>query len=76
MSETERLHGEPAPKQPLDKLELTPRVGLVRGGQSFTGRGRYVSAVMDALPHAARNIDMPMTPDKVWEALNEVGLSE
>lgn len=75
MSETERRHGERAPKQPLEKLELT-RVGLVRGGQSFTGRGRYVNAVIDALAHAGvRNIDMPMTPDKVWEALNEVGLA-
>jgi hypothetical protein len=35
-----------------------------------------VSTVIDAVPHAARNFDMPMTPDKVWEALNEVGLSE
>jgi hypothetical protein len=76
VSEIERLHGVPAPKQPLDKLELTPRVGLMCGGQSFTGRGRYVNAVIDALAHAARNIDMPMTPDKVWEALNEVGLAE
>jgi len=65
-----------APSLDATELELTPRVGLVRGGQSFTGRGRYVSAVIDALPQSVQNIDMPMTPDKVWEALNEVGLSE
>jgi aerobic carbon-monoxide dehydrogenase large subunit len=36
-----------------------------------------VNAVIDALAHAGvRNVDMPMTPDKVWEALNEVGLAE
>jgi hypothetical protein len=23
-----------------------------------------------------RNIDMPLTSDKVWDALNEVGLAE
>jgi hypothetical protein len=33
--------------------------------------------VIDALTHGGVwNIDMPMTPNKVWEALNEVGLAE
>jgi carbon-monoxide dehydrogenase large subunit len=36
-----------------------------------------VNAVVDALAHAGvRNIDMPLTSDKVWEALNEAGLAE
>src|SRR5437868_1172454 len=36
-----RRLGERAPQRQLDKLELTPRIGLVRGGQSYTGRGRF-----------------------------------
>jgi carbon-monoxide dehydrogenase large subunit len=33
--------------------------------------------VIDALAHAGvRNIDMPLTPDKVWAALSEAGLAE
>ena len=37
----------------------------------------YVNAVIDALWHAGvRNIDMPLTSDKVWEALAEAGLAE
>jgi carbon-monoxide dehydrogenase large subunit len=37
----------------------------------------YVNAVVDALAHAGvRNIDMPLSSDKVWQALNEVGLAE
>jgi CO/xanthine dehydrogenase Mo-binding subunit len=35
------------------------------------------TAVVDALAHTGvREIDMPMTPDKVWDALNEAGLAE
>jgi carbon-monoxide dehydrogenase large subunit len=37
----------------------------------------YVNAVVDALAHTGiRNLEMPVTPDKVWMALNEVGLAE
>jgi carbon-monoxide dehydrogenase large subunit len=37
----------------------------------------YVNAVIDALAHAGvRNIDMPVTSDKVWQALSKVGLAE
>ena len=37
----------------------------------------YVNAVIDALAHAGiRNIDMPLTSDKVWAALVEAGLAE
>jgi carbon-monoxide dehydrogenase large subunit len=33
--------------------------------------------VIDALWHAGvRNIDMPLTPDKVWEAMNQAGIAE
>ncbi|HEX9316735.1 MAG TPA: aerobic carbon-monoxide dehydrogenase large subunit [Actinomycetota bacterium] len=36
-----------------------------------------VNSVMDALAHAGvRNIDMPVTSDKVWQALQEAGLAE
>ena len=36
----------------------------------------YVNAVVDALQHAGvRNLEMPVTPDRVWAALNEVGLA-
>ena len=37
----------------------------------------YVNAVVDALAHAGvRNIEMPLTSARVWEALAEVGLAE
>jgi carbon-monoxide dehydrogenase large subunit len=37
----------------------------------------YVNAVVDALAHAGvRNLEMPVTPDRVWKALAEVGLAE
>jgi carbon-monoxide dehydrogenase large subunit len=36
-----------------------------------------VNAVIDALWHAGvKNIDMPLTPDKVWEAMNAAGMPE
>jgi carbon-monoxide dehydrogenase large subunit len=35
-----------------------------------------VNAVVDAMAHAGvREIQMPMTPDRVWEALNGAGLA-
>ncbi len=37
----------------------------------------FVNAVIDALAHAGvRNIEMPLTSDKVWAALEQVGLAE
>jgi aerobic carbon-monoxide dehydrogenase large subunit len=37
----------------------------------------YVNAVIDALAHAGvRNIEMPLTSDRVWAALVEAGLAE
>lgn len=37
----------------------------------------YVNAVIDALAHAGiRNIDMPLTPDRVRAALEQAGLAE
>ena len=37
----------------------------------------YVNAIVDALAHAGvRNLEMPVTPAKVWQALSEVGLAE
>jgi len=36
-----------------------------------------VNAVVDALAHVGvRNLEMPVTPDKVWHALVESGLAE
>jgi len=36
-----------------------------------------VNAVIDALAHAGvRNLEMPVTSDKVWSALVEAGLAE
>jgi aerobic carbon-monoxide dehydrogenase large subunit len=54
-------------------------IGAKGVGESATvgSPAAYVNAVIDALAHAGvRNLDMPMTPDKVWEALNEAGLAE
>ncbi|MFI5283910.1 MAG: aerobic carbon-monoxide dehydrogenase large subunit [Candidatus Dormibacterales bacterium] len=37
----------------------------------------YVNAVIDALsPYGVTNIDMPVTPDKVWAALRGAGITE
>jgi carbon-monoxide dehydrogenase large subunit len=60
----------PSPHHPL---------GAKGVGESATvgSPAAYVNAVIDALWHAGvRNIDMPVTSDKVWEALNEAGLAE
>jgi carbon-monoxide dehydrogenase large subunit len=60
----------PSPHHPL---------GAKGVGESATvgSPAAYVNAVVDALQHAGiRNIDMPVTPDKVWQALAEAGLAE
>jgi carbon-monoxide dehydrogenase large subunit len=60
----------PSPHHPL---------GAKGVGESATvgSPAAYVNAVIDALWHAGvKNIDMPLTPDKVWEALHEAGLAE
>ena len=54
-------------------------IGAKGVGESATvgSPAAYVNAVIDALWHAGvRNIDMPLTPDKVWQALAESGLAE
>jgi carbon-monoxide dehydrogenase large subunit len=54
-------------------------IGAKGVGESATvgSPAAYVNAVIDALAHAGvRNIDMPLSPDKVWQALSEVGLAE
>jgi carbon-monoxide dehydrogenase large subunit len=54
-------------------------IGAKGVGESATvgSPAAYVNAVIDALAHAGvRNIDMPVTSDKVWQALAEVGLAE
>jgi carbon-monoxide dehydrogenase large subunit len=59
----------PSPHHPL---------GAKGVGESATvgSPAAYVNAVVDALAHAGvRNLEMPVTSDKVWHALNEVGLA-
>ena len=54
-------------------------IGAKGVGESATvgSPAAYVNAVIDALWHAGvRNIDMPLTPDKVWAAMNEAGIAE
>ncbi|HEU0246322.1 MAG TPA: aerobic carbon-monoxide dehydrogenase large subunit, partial [Gaiellaceae bacterium] len=54
-------------------------IGAKGVGESATvgSPAAYVNAVIDALWHAGvRNIDMPLSPDKVWQALAEAGLAE
>ncbi|HEX3328248.1 MAG TPA: aerobic carbon-monoxide dehydrogenase large subunit [Actinomycetota bacterium] len=54
-------------------------IGAKGVGESATvgSPAAYVNAVIDALAHAGvRNVDMPMTSDKIWEALNEANLAE
>ena len=58
----------PSPHHPL---------GAKGVGESATvgAPAAFVNAVVDALAHAGvRNLEMPVTPDKVWEALQEAGL--
>ncbi len=60
----------PSPHHPL---------GAKGVGESATvgSPAAYVNAVVDALAHAGiRNIDMPVTSDKVWRALVEAGLAQ
>jgi carbon-monoxide dehydrogenase large subunit len=54
-------------------------IGAKGVGESATvgSPAAYVNAVLDALAHAGvRNIDMPLTSDKVWKALQETGLAQ
>jgi carbon-monoxide dehydrogenase large subunit len=54
-------------------------IGAKGVGESATvgSPAAYVNAVVDALAHAGvRNLEMPVTPDKVWAALHEVRLAE
>jgi aerobic carbon-monoxide dehydrogenase large subunit len=54
-------------------------IGAKGVGESATvgSPAAFVNAVVDALSHAGvREIDMPLTPDNVWEALNKAGLAE
>jgi carbon-monoxide dehydrogenase large subunit len=60
----------PSPHHPL---------GAKGVGESATvgSPAAFVNAVIDALQHAGvRNIDMPVTSDKVWKSLQEAGLAE
>jgi carbon-monoxide dehydrogenase large subunit len=60
----------PSPHHPL---------GAKGVGESATvgSPAAFVNAVVDALAHAGvRNIEMPLTSDRVWQALSEAGLAE
>jgi aerobic carbon-monoxide dehydrogenase large subunit len=54
-------------------------IGAKGVGESATvgSPAAYVNAVIDALAHAGiRDLEMPVSSDKVWEALAQVGLAE
>jgi carbon-monoxide dehydrogenase large subunit len=54
-------------------------IGAKGVGESATvgSPAAFVNAVVDALAHAGiRNLEMPVTSDKVWHALMEAGLAE
>jgi aerobic carbon-monoxide dehydrogenase large subunit len=54
-------------------------IGAKGVGESATvgSPAAFVNAVVDAMAYAGvREIDMPLTPDNVWEALNKAGLAE
>src|SRR5204862_370982 len=60
----------PSPHHPLGAKGVgeSPTVG---------SPAAYVNAVIDALsPYGVTNIDMPVTPDKVWAALRAAGVTE
>jgi aerobic carbon-monoxide dehydrogenase large subunit len=53
-------------------------IGAKGVGESATvgSPAAYVNAVVDALAHVGvRRLEMPVTPDKVWQALKETGLT-
>ena len=69
------------PRWELDKT-ITPSphhpIGAKGVGESATvgAPPAIVNAVVDALWHlGVRNIDIPMTPQKVWAILHEKGIS-
>jgi carbon-monoxide dehydrogenase large subunit len=54
-------------------------IGAKGVGESATvgSPAAYVNAVIDGLAHlGVRNIDMPVTSDKVWKALRAAGVTE
>jgi carbon-monoxide dehydrogenase large subunit len=54
-------------------------IGAKGVGESATvgSPAAFVNAVIDAVGHLGiKNIDMPVTSDRVWEALNKVGAAE
>jgi carbon-monoxide dehydrogenase large subunit len=54
-------------------------IGAKGVGESATvgSPAAYVNAVVDALAHAGvRNLEMPVGPDRVWQALVDAGLAE
>jgi aerobic carbon-monoxide dehydrogenase large subunit len=54
-------------------------IGAKGVGESATvgSPAAFVNAVVDSLAHAGvRDLDMPLTPASVWEALNKAGLAE
>ena len=60
----------PSPHHPLGAKGVgeSPTVG---------SPAAYVNAVIDALaPYGVKNIDMPVTSDKVWAALRAAGVDE
>jgi aerobic carbon-monoxide dehydrogenase large subunit len=70
------------PKFEMDET-VTPSphhpIGAKGVGESATvgSPAAFVNAVIDAVGHLGiKNIDMPVTSDKVWEALNKVGAAE
>ncbi|MCY3619681.1 MAG: hypothetical protein OXG66_18550, partial [Acidimicrobiaceae bacterium] len=51
-------------------------IGAKGVGESATvgSPAAFVNAVVDALAHlGVRNIDMPVLPDRVWEAIDAAG---
>jgi aerobic carbon-monoxide dehydrogenase large subunit len=54
-------------------------IGAKGVGESATvgSPAAFVNAIVDALAHAGvRNLEMPVTSDKVWQALADVGMAE
>jgi aerobic carbon-monoxide dehydrogenase large subunit len=54
-------------------------IGAKGVGESATvgSPAAFINAVVDAMAHAGgRNLEMPATSDKVWQALVEAGLAE
>jgi carbon-monoxide dehydrogenase large subunit len=82
MMEYTMPRAESFPKFEIDRIE-TPSphnpLGVKGAGEmgAIAGTVTVENAVMDALaPLGIRHLEMPLTPEKIWKAMSEVGMKK